>query len=356
LNLRENIPLAPYTTIGLGGPARYLAECATVEDVREALAFAREHSLLVQVMGRGSNLIFSDAGFGGLVLRVTSQGYAFRSEPGATTVTAAAGAAWDDLVQESVRRRLAGIECLSGIPGSVGGTPIQNVGAYGQEIAETLVSVTCIARDTLEPVVFAKRDCGFGYRSSRFKRDDRDAYVVTEVAFRLYRDRGPELRYPELVTAVSARRDPLTVRLVRETVLALRRGKSMVLAPDDPNTRSVGSFFLNPVLSAGAFAELDRRWRTSGGSGPIPSFPAPNGVKVPAAWLVEHAGYRKGQKRGGVGISSHHALALVSHGGTTAELLALASEIEHAVDAKFGVRLEKEPVIVGADERDGERR
>jgi UDP-N-acetylmuramate dehydrogenase len=348
VQLAENVPLAPYTTIGLGGPARYLAECAGADDVREALRFAAEHGLPVQVMGGGSNLIFADAGFPGVVVRVASQGFSFRDEAGGVTLTAAAGVPWDTLVAESVRRGLTGIECLSGIPGTVGGTPIQNVGAYGQEVAETLVTVTCLAREQLQPVTFARAECGFGYRTSRFKREDRDRYVVTEVTFRLYRDRGPELRYPELAAAVSAKREPLSVRLVRETVLALRRGKAMVLSPGDPNTRSVGSFFLNPVLPPAAFAELERRWRAAHGTAPVPSFRAGTGVKVPAAWLVEHAGFRKGQRRGGAGISSRHALALVNLGGTTDELLALAHDIEQAVSERFGVRLEREPVVVTA--------
>lgn len=348
MQLAENVQLAPYTTIGLGGPTRYLAECAGPDDVREALELARDKRLPVQILGGGSNLIFPDAGFPGVVLRVASRGFSFRDEAQGVTLKAAAGEPWDSLVAESVRRGLSGIECLSGIPGTVGGTPIQNVGAYGQEIAETLVCATCLARETLEPVSFTRADCGFGYRSSRFKREDRDCYVVTEVTFRLRRDRGPELRYPELAAAVSARREPLSLRLVRETVLALRRGKAMVLNPDDPNTRSAGSFFLNPVLSPAAFAELERRCGVAGAAEPIPSFPAAGGVKVPAAWLVERAGFRKGLRRGGAGISSRHALALVNLGGTTAELLALARDIEQKVDAKFGVRLEREPVVVEA--------
>ena len=346
MQLAENVELAPHTTICLGGPARYFAECAGTDDVRAALALARERRLPVQVMGGGSNLVFPDAGFPGMVVRVASRGFAFGEGAGGVTLTAAAGEPWDGLVAESVRRGCAGIECLSGIPGTAGGTPIQNVGAYGQEIAETLVSATCLARDTLEPVTFTNADCGFGYRASRFKRADRDRYVVTEVKFRLRRDRASELRYPELAAAVSARREPLSLRLVRETVLALRRGKAMVLNPDDPNTRSGGSFFVNPVLSLAAFADLERRWRAAGDAALIPSFPTAAGVKVPAAWLVEHAGFRKGQRSGGVGISSRHALALVNLKGTTAELLALARRIEQAVYERCAVRLEREPVVV----------
>ena len=188
--------------------------------------------------------------------------------------------------------------------------------------------------------------CGFGYRPSRFKRADRGRYVVTEVTYRLRRDGDPELRYPELAAAVRARGEPLSVALVRETVLGLRRGKAMLLSPDDPDTRSVGSFFVNPVLSPAAFGEVEQRWRAAGGTGAVPAFPAGQDIKLPAAWLVEHAGFRKGQRRGGAGISSRHALAVVNLGGTTAELLALAREIEQGVYDKFGVKLEREPVVV----------
>lgn len=352
MQIREHVPLAPLTTIQLGGPARYLAECSSEEDLREALRVARERRLPVQVMGGGSNLIFPDAGFPGLVLRVAVGGLTFQESGDTVDVAAGAGAHWDDLVAETVRRGYSGVECLSGIPGSVGGTPIQNVGAYGQEVAETITSVTCLARDTLERVALDAAKCGFAYRTSRFKRQDRDRYVVLGVTFRLRRDAVPTLRYPELASAVREEAD-LTqlapaeaVRLVRETVLQLRRRKSMVLDPSDPNTRSVGSFFVNPVLPREAFGELERRWRVAGGSGSIPTFPAPPGVKVPAAWLVEQAGFRKGYRKDGVGISSRHALALVNLGGTTSQLLALAAEIERTVWDRFGIRLEREPVVV----------
>ncbi|HLB35869.1 MAG TPA: UDP-N-acetylmuramate dehydrogenase [Gemmatimonadales bacterium] len=352
--MREQVALAQYTTIRLGGSARYFADCGSEEEVRESLRFARGRGIPVQIIGGGSNVVFPDAGFPGLVLRVVLGGVTIREDRNAADVAAGAGVVWDELVEETVRRGLSGIECLSGIPGFVGGTPIQNVGAYGQEVAETITGVTCLSRDSLERVTLDAASCGFGYRTSRFKRADRDRYVVLGVTFRLRRNAVPTLRYPELANAVAeqgdlARLTPAeAVRLVRETVLALRRRKSMVLDADDPNTKSVGSFFLNPVLSPEAFAELERRWKTGGGSVPIPTFPTPNGVKVPAAWLVEQAGFQKGHRKDGAGISSRHALALVNLGGTTAQLLALAEEIERAVQQKFGVRLEREPVVVSA--------
>jgi UDP-N-acetylmuramate dehydrogenase len=356
LPLREHVPLAPYTTLGLGGDARYFVECSSPDQVRAALTYGSDRRLPVYILGGGSNVVFPDGGFPGLVLRVTIGGLDYRDGPG-PEVTAGAGVDWDTVVQGAVERGWTGIECLSGIPGTVGGTPVQNVGAYGQEIAETLVSVTCLDRTTLERRTLTAAECGFGYRDSRFKRGDRDRYVVLDVTLRLARDHAPQIRYAELrdavarKTGIEAVRPADAVRVVRETVLALRRGKSMVLDPSDPNTRSVGSFFTNPVLSPAAFAKLEARWRGTAGQGagagaPIPTFAADSGVKVPAAWLVERAGFPKGYRRGGVGISSRHALALVNFAGTSAELLALAESVRAGVEARFGVRLEFEPEVV----------
>src|SRR6266508_6285295 len=352
MQLREHVPLAPYTTLGLGGPAQYFCECASEAEVRDALALARRRDLRVQIIGGASNVIFADAGFAGLVVKVTVGGVAFRDAGDAVVVNAGAGVEWDLLVREAVERGCTGIECLSGIPGTVGGTPIQNVGAYGQEIADTLVAVTCLERERLTRVVLTRDQCELAYRDSRFKRRDRDRYVVLDVTLRLRRGTAPQLRYAELEQAVRQRLDLEAlaagdaVRVVRETVLGLRRRKSMVLDPTDPNARSVGSFFVNPVLSTDAFDDLVRRWRATGGDDAVPTFPADGRVKVPAAWLVEHAGFAKGHRHGGAGISTRHALALVNFGGTSAELLALARSIERAVEQRFGIRLEREPVVV----------
>ncbi len=349
---RENVLLAPYTTLGLGGRARYFVECGSEAEIRTALAQAAARRLPVHVLGGGSNVVFRDSGFPGLVLRITIGGIAFRDAT-APEITAGAGSDWDALVHGAVERGWTGIECLSGIPGTVGGTPIQNVGAYGQEIAETLTSVTCLDRVTLERRSFGAAECAFGYRDSRFKGRDRGGYVVLEVVLRLRRDARPAIRYPELQAAVAqaASLDALApaaaVRVVRETVLSLRRAKSMLLDPADPNARSAGSFFMNPLLSVAAFAELERRWRSVGETAAIPRYPAAGAIKVPAAWLVEHAGFPKGFRRGGAGVSSRHALALVNLGGTSAELVALAEAIRSGVDARFGIRLEYEPEVVG---------
>ena len=355
MNLRENVRLAPYTTLQLGGPARYFVECASESEVRATLAYAGERGLAVFVLGGGSNIVFGDAGFPGVVLRVAIGGIAFGEGDGpggAPEISAGAGADWDTLVRGAVERGWTGVECLSGIPGTVGGTPIQNVGAYGQEVAETLVHVNCLDRTTLERRTFSAAECEFGYRDSRFKRRDRGRYVVLDVTLRLERNASPRIRYPELRDAITragsldAAAPAEAVRLVRQTVLALRRAKSMVLDPADPNARSAGSFFMNPVLSPAAFAELERRWQRAGGTSPIPSFPAGDAVKVPAAWLVERAGFPKGYRLGGAGVSERNALALVNLGGTSAELLALADAIRAGVERRFGITLECEPEVV----------
>ena len=350
--IREHELLAPYTTFRLGGPARFFADCRTESDLTDALDFADARGLAVHILGGGSNTIFRDDGFAGLVAHLMMGALDWRDSADGAEVTAAAGVKWDVLVAESVKRGLSGIECLSGIPGTVGATPIQNVGAYGQEVADTVVRVACLNRATRGKVEFRAQDCGFGYRTSRFKRADRDRFVVLGVTFRLSKSGPREIRYPELERAVrqagglGGRSAGEGLALVRDVVLALRAGKAMVLDANDPNTRSAGSFFTNPVLSRAAFAAFATRAESLQIGGTIPSFPADGGFKVPAAWLVEQAGFSKGQRSGGVGISQRHALALVNYDGTSAELLAFAAEIEKGVFERFGIRLEREPVAV----------
>jgi UDP-N-acetylmuramate dehydrogenase len=353
LHIQSDVPLAPYTTIGLGGVSRCFTACRTVEQVREALRYVREEALPLQVLGGGSNIIFADEGFPGLVLKVELPGLAFREEGDWVEVTAGAGLDWDEFVQACIERDLAGLECLSGIPGSVGATPIQNVGAYGQEVSDTLVSLQALDRHSLEVAEFSGEQCRFAYRQSRFKQEDRDAYVILEVTFRLRPFGRPTLHYPELeryvreqVSLDALERGRPALEGVRQAVLSLRRKKSMLVNPNDADARSVGSFFLNPILSPAGFQRLQRLWEERGGETPIPTFPAKEGIKVPAAWLVERAGFSKGYRRGGAGISSKHALALINCGGTTRELLDLAAEIQFGVQACFGLYLEIEPVVV----------
>jgi UDP-N-acetylmuramate dehydrogenase len=349
---RERVSLAPLTTLGLGGPARWFLPCPDRETIRAGLAWARSAGVRPVILGGGSNVIIPDTGLDALVLHVTIPGLEFRPDHGAVIVTAGAGVSWDDLVRGAVDRGLAGLECLSGIPGTVGGTPIQNVGAYGQEVAETITEVRAVDRGTLSDRAFAGAECGFAYRWSRFKGEDRERYVVSSVRFRLTPGGPPALRYPELARTVGERGGleglgpEAALARVRETVLALRRSKAMVLDPADPDTRSAGSFFMNPVLTPADFAALERRWAAGGGAGPVPTFPAAGGVKVPAAWLVERAGFAKGYTQSGARISRRHTLALVNAGGTTADLLALAETVRAGVEARFGVSLEREPVAL----------
>lgn len=353
LQILESVSLAPLTTIGLGGPARYFARCTTVDECRAALAFARTQGLPVFVLGGGSNTVFADETFPGLVLHVGISGLTVSDTPRGVEVNVGAGEDWDTVVSACVSKGLAGIECLAGIPGTAGATPIQNVGAYGQEVRDTLVSVRALDRTSGVEQEFTAADCRFGYRSSRFKGEDAGQYLITGVTFRLEPDGRPRVRYPELQRALDAG-EPLAtlpsgtpvLTRVRETVLRLRRAKGMVIDPSDPDTRSVGSFFMNPVLDAAAYAAFQEHVRETGVPAPIPSFPTETGVKIPAAWLVEHAGFPRGTLRGGVGISTKHALALVNRNGSSRELLDLAEEIRAGVYRLFHIRLSVEPVVV----------
>ncbi len=357
---QEFVPLAPLTSIGLGGPARFFATAASVDELRACLMWARDRDAPLFLLGGGSNVVFPDEGFPGLVLQVGLRGRTFQPDgAGHVLAGAAAGEPWDDFVSECVRRGLGGLECLSGIPGLVGATPLQNVGAYGQEVGETIVGVRALDRRTQEEVEFAGAECGFTYRWSRFKGPDRGRYVITSVAFRLPAAARPVVRYAELQQELERRgllhdvpAGRAGLETVRDAVLTLRRHKSMLIDPADPEARSVGSFFKNPILSLPDFRQLEDRWRSGGGTGEIPAFEAAESGggparKVPAAWLIERAGFRKGHRCGGVGISSRHALALINAGGTARELLALAEEIRAAVRRRFGVELDLEPVLAG---------
>jgi UDP-N-acetylmuramate dehydrogenase len=349
--VEEGVPLAPRTTLGVGGPARFYAEAAREDDVAEALAWAGAEGLPTLVLGAGSNLLVADRGFDGLVLRPRLRGVAIEPRGSVVRVEAGAGEAWDDLVARAVDAGLAGVECLSGIPGDVGATPIQNVGAYGQEVSETIVRVRTIERATGRATELDRAACGFGYRDSVFKRELKDRHVITAVSFDLAPGGAPAVRYAELQRALAGRASP-SLAEVRAVVIALRRGKSMVLDPADPNTRSAGSFFMNPTLDADAFASARARIDAAGVLAPgegMPSFPAGGGrVKLAAAWLIERAGFGKGWGEGRVGLSTKHTLAVVNRGGATAaEIVAIARRVQDGVRARFGVELRPEPVMVG---------
>ncbi len=345
----DHVALAPMTTLGLGGPARRFCEPTREADLPEALATAKRHDEPVLVVGGGSNLVIADEGFPGLVLRLAVRGVRIERDGDAVLWHVAAGEPWDELCAAAVSAGLSGLECLSGIPGSAGATPIQNVGAYGQEVADTIVRVRAYDREREDVVELPAAACGFAYRHSLFRHNPR--FIVLEVSYRL--TPGPEsrpVRYAELCKALGvAEGEPCELGAVRQAVLALRRQKGMVIDGDDPESRSVGSFFVNPILSPAAAQELVQRCATLPGSPRPPSFGLPDGrIKVPAAWLVERAGFAKGFGEGRVGVSRKHALALVHRGGgSTRELVALARQIRAGVEARLGVLLQPEPVLVG---------
>jgi UDP-N-acetylmuramate dehydrogenase len=344
LSVSERVPLAPKSTLGVGGCARWFAEAATPADVAAAQAWCRDRGLDLFLLGGGSNVVIADAGFDGLVLRIAIRGLDFSDTPDGSVVTAGAGEVWDDVVAAAVRRGLAGIECLSGIPGLVGATPIQNVGAYGQDVGQTIQSVTTLDRITGAVGDIPVADCGFAYRMSRFKGADAGRFVVTRVSFRLRRG-AATATYPDVRTYLADHRvsEP-TVAQLRDAVLAIRRRKGMVLDEADPDTRSVGSFFMNPVVTS---ADHERIGSVAGTR--PPSFPVDaDHVKVPAAWLIERAGFRKGDGDGAVGISTRHPLAIVNRGAATArDVLRMATRIKKGVADRFAVLLRPEPIFVG---------
>ena len=345
LGIQRDVPLAPLSSLGLGGHAKHFVRADEESTLREALRWAVDRDLPSAIIGAGSNLIVPDEGYDGLVIQMAMQELEL-GEGG--SVTAGAGVPWERLVDGAVARGWAGVECLAGIPGSTGATPIQNVGAYGQEVAEVISRVRVLRRDNLSFEELEAADCEFGYRDSRFKREP-ERFVVTRVGFALRPDGVGTVRYAELERSVG--RDA-SVADIRRAVLGLRRSKSMVLDPDDPNRRSAGSFFLNPIVSAPEAERVVERalqGNLIAARDEVPRYPAPGGrVKLAAGWLIERAGIAKGSRRGPIGVSSKHALALVHHGGgTTRELLAFADEIQQRVRDRFGVVLEREPRLLG---------
>jgi len=343
LTIRESVPLAPFTTLGIGGPARYFAEAATEDEVADAVAWARERGLPLFVLGGGSNLLVRDAGFEGLVLHISLCGI---EHDGNGLFEVAAGEIWDAFVDLALALDMAGIECLAGIPGSVGGTPVQNVGAYGQEVAETIESVRALDRSTGVWTTLPHRECRFRYRESLFNTDEPNRYIVTSVRFRLRPHGVPSLRYAELQRMLANQPSP-TLAEVAATVRELRRRKGMLLVPGDPDCHSAGSFFKNPIISADDLLRI----AAAAGVAPteIPQWPAAeHRIKLPAAWLLERAGFRKGYADGAAGLSTRHTLALVNRGGaTSADIERLQDHIVATVSARFGLTLEREPVLLG---------
>jgi len=345
IEIRENVCLAPYTTLQVGGPARYFAEPENEDSVIEALCWAQRRALPVFVLGGGSNLLVSDAGFDGLVMHICISGIDARDDGGKRIYSAGAGVEWDRLVAQAVAENCAGVECLSGIPGTVGGTPVQNVGAYGQEVSATIVRVRGVEASTGERVEFGNADCGFHYRLSRFNRADAGRYILTHVEYALQPGGAPKIAYADLKRHFEGASCP-SLPEVREAVLAIRRTKGMVLDENDSDSRSAGSFFKNPVVSRAVLERI-----AAGSAVPVPHFEAGGNVKLAAAWLIEQAGIARGFTLGPVGISGKHTLALVNRGGATAaDVLRLKAYVQRRVHERFGVELLPEPVMLGFGE------
>jgi len=353
MQLQENIPLAPLTTFRLGGPARFFVEAASAADVQQAVAVAESKSLPLFVLGGGSNLVVSDSGWPGLVLKVAIAGIERRpaEEDGKAIFDAGAGESWDRFVSLAVMARCAGIECLSGIPGSVGGTPVQNIGAYGQEVSQTIASVEVFDRKDGQIRELCREACGFTYRASIFNTSERGRFIILRVAYALTPGGEAHLEYADLQRHFEGRETRPNLAETREAVRHIRARKGMLIVannvPGDPDCQSAGSFFKNPVLTEQQHADLNQRAAAKGFT--VPSYPAlEKNHKVSAAWLVEKSGFARGYGFGHVGISTKHALAIVNRGGATAaEVLALKDQIQQRVEEIWAVHLEPEPVMVG---------
>lgn len=354
MDIQENIPLAPLTTLQVGGPARYFAHAQSEAEVAEAVAYARERRLPLFVLGGGSNLVVSDDGWPGLVLRIGLSGV--RSGPAGSSMlffSVGAGEDWDRFVATTVHTNCAGLECLSGIPGTVGGTPVQNVGAYGQEVSQTITHVRVMEIATGKIAELDHAACSFAYRASVFNTTERGRHIVLSVSYRLVRDGQPLLEYADVKKffAVAREKTP-TLQQVRDAVRSIRQAKAMLLVAGDEDCRSAGSFFKNPVVDTAEAQRINEIAQRLVPGKALSQYPAGKGqVKLAAAWLVEQAGFSKGYSRGPVAISRKHSLALVNRGGAKAsDIVAFKDEVQTKVMDVWGVRLQPEPVFVGFEE------
>jgi UDP-N-acetylmuramate dehydrogenase len=345
--IQENVPLAPLTTLQVGGPARYFIQAHTIAEVGEAVSLASSRKLALFVLGSGSNLVISDAGWPGLVLKIAIPGIEERSQGDKSLFEVGAGEEWDKFVAQAVSHDCAGIECLSGVPGSVGGTPVQNVGAYGQEVAETIVSVLVLDLKDGQVHELCNEACSFQYRTSIFNTSERGRYIILRVTYALTAGGGPAILYADLKNYFAGWSTKPSLADTREAVRQIRASKAMLITAGDEDCRSAGSFFKNPVLSDEQYKQLSERATAKGLQ--IPSYPALQAQrKISAAWLVEHSGFSKGYGNGRVGISRKHALAIVNRGdATAADVVAFKEQIQAAVEQLWGVQLETEPVLVG---------
>jgi UDP-N-acetylmuramate dehydrogenase len=346
VHIQENVPLASLTTLKVGGPARYFLEAHTVADVGEAVDYARSRNLPLFVLGGGTNLLVADNGWPGLVLKIAITGINHEGHH-PVRFEAGAGEDWDEFVALTVKHDCAGLECLSGVPGSVGGTPVQNVGAYGQEVAQTIDSVEVLDTQAGKEREIFNPECQFKYRSSIFNTAQRGRFIITRVNYLLTHGRELQIAYADLKNHFADRKTAPTLAEIRQAVLQIRASKAMLIVPGDEDSRSAGSFFKNPLLSQEQYQQLHQRARARGLE--IPNYPALEAQhKVSAAWLVEHSGFPKGYSNGAVGISRKHTLAIVNRGGAkAADIVALKDQIQTSVYKTWGIRLDTEPVMVG---------
>ncbi|HEV2275642.1 MAG TPA: UDP-N-acetylmuramate dehydrogenase [Acidobacteriaceae bacterium] len=344
MNFLEDLALAPYTSFRIGGPARWFAEASTEEEVLEGVSFARKRGLPLFILGGGSNLLVSDQGFPGLVLHIALPGIFTERQGGRRIFRIGAGESWDGVVARAVAENCAGVECLSGIPGSAGAAPVQNIGAYGQEVSQTILEVRVLDLQSLQFTSMSNADCRFAYRQSVFNSDLHNRFVITRADFSLEVDGSPALVYEDLKPYFKNRTPSLAE--VREAVLRIRQRKGMLIVPGEPDSLSAGSFFKNPIVSCDVLDRiaqvLDRPQES------IPRYPAGSGkVKLPAAWLLEQAGFSRGYSLGQAAISSRHTLALVNRGhARAADIIALRDTISSTLADRFGIRLEPEPVWI----------
>ena len=348
----ENVPLAPYTTLGVGGPARFLIKAKTGDHISGAMEFARARRCEVFILGGGSNLVVSDSGFPGVVIKIEIAGIEPLDGKGSGKFSVGAGVEWDIFVQHCVQEGLAGIECLSGIPGTVGAAPVQNIGAYGEDVSEVISRIVALDRVTNRIIELNAGECQFTYRRSIFNTSHKNRYIILNVIFALRTDGQSRIHYPDIQKRFTGSATPPGIGEVREAVIQTRQAKAMILRDADPDTKSVGSFFKNPVLDLDIIERMETEAHTRGilgSSDTIPRFPAaPGKEKLPAAWLVEHAGFHKGYVHKNAGISSRHALAIINRGGATAqEIVDLMRLVQARVQEVFGVELHPEPVFVG---------
>lgn len=343
IEVQADVSLAEWCTLNVGGPAQWFVQARSEDEVLDALAWADARHAPVLVLGGGSNIVIADEGFRGVVVQIAITGVRMHQSGSRVVFRVGSGEAWDPFVARTIAEHCAGLECLSGIPGLVGGTPVQNVGAYGQDVSGVISSVRVIDRTTREAKAMSVTECGFGYRRSRFKHADAGRFIVTQVDFALTRNAPPTITYADVVNYFADRpQHTPTLQEVRDAIIEIRSRKGMVIRDGNPANRSCGSFFVNPVISRARFERI----------GDAPHYPLGQGrVKVPAAWLIEQAGFSRGYIDGAVGISPFQAQGLINRGSATAaDVVGLAIAIKRAVWKRFAIAIVPEPVFVGFDD------